>query len=361
MRGRAKLRSSPLAEASRDQTLDRACAFPVLRRIRRVAGDERGAVAAMFAIMLVPLVAAIGAGVDFTRASEVQAALQTAADAAALAGASAFDTTTCPAAATTAATAYMTQAIGALPPGATASFAVTTGTLTSGKQTTAYTVAVTATAKVSTTFMRLFMASVPAAVSATAANPIVTATIQLGSFNSSAADKNSIAWYAVPCDNSVPPNSALTTIFSNVGPPPSGAINLAITSTQKIGFALINVTGGQFNYGNNQYGGTPGSIHYFYSHLNPPSQVAYPSVTQNCSLQVFAVTTGQTPPAPTQGICFTAPFADAAPNCAGITGQTLTFDWNDMGGNPDDKDYNDAVYSFSCSTPAGAPSVALVK
>lgn len=324
-------------------------------------GDERGSVAVIFAIMLVPFVAAIGSGVDFARAAQVEAALQGAVDSAALAGASNFNSTTCPAAAVAAASSYMTAAISQLPSGASATFTVATGSLTSGKATTAYTVAVTATAQVSTTFMSLFVASLPAAANATAQNPIVTASIQLGSFNSSAADKNAIAWYPVPCDNSVPPASALTTLFSNTGSN-AGTLSMQITSTQRVGFALVNVTGGISNYGNNQYGGKPGSTHIFYSHLNPPSEAAYPSVGQNCSLQAFNVPTGQAAPTPTQGVCFTAPFAYAAPTCTQIgKGQTVWYDWNDMGGPTDDLDYNDAVYSFSCSTPSGSVGVSLLK
>jgi Flp pilus assembly protein TadG len=54
-------------------------------RSRRFAADQGGAVAIMFAFALLPLMLAVGAGVDYSRVSQAQADLQSAADAAALA------------------------------------------------------------------------------------------------------------------------------------------------------------------------------------------------------------------------------------------------------------------------------------
>ncbi len=334
-----------------------AARSPSLSLARRYWREETGIVAALFAIMLVPLIAAVGVAVDFSRAAQFEAALQGAVNSAALAGASAYTSPACPATAVAAATNYMNAALKNLPAATSTKFTVTPGSLSAHRKVTGYTIAVAAAGQVQPTFMSLFVSAMPAAASATAENPVVTASIQLGSFNSSAYDANSVDWYPVPCDgSSIPPLSALTRIYSNLGTS-SGSVTLHIASTQRIGFALVNETDGKYYagyrqdwYGNNQYGGTPGSVHYFYSHLPDPNGAAYPAVTQNCSLQVFVAPTGKSPTAPPQGSCFTTPFSDAAPSCAELgAGQTAWFDWNDMGGNPDDKDYNDAAFSFSCS------------
>src|SRR5687768_16507751 len=52
---------------------------------RRFVGEDRGAVALVFALALVPLMFGIGATVDYSRASLVRADLQSAADGAILA------------------------------------------------------------------------------------------------------------------------------------------------------------------------------------------------------------------------------------------------------------------------------------
>ena len=39
---------------------------------------------------------------------------------------------------------------------------------------------------------------------------------------------------------------------------------------------------------------------------------------------------------------------------------TLTYYWNDMGGATDDKDYNDAVYTVTCSQVSSGTSKGLV-
>lgn len=55
-------------------------------RARRIGGDERGGVAVVFALALVPVLAAAGAAIDYSRASSARAGLQNAVDAAVLAG-----------------------------------------------------------------------------------------------------------------------------------------------------------------------------------------------------------------------------------------------------------------------------------
>ena len=76
----------------------------------------------------------------------------------------------------------------------------------------------------------------------------------------------------------------------------------------------------------------------------PPSKIAYAGVTQNCSLQV---TVGGTT-SPTKGCTNSLPVY-ATVNCVKASGMTLKFFWNDMGGTTDDKDYDDATYTITCS------------
>ncbi len=54
---------------------------------RTFASDNDGAVAVIFALMIVPLIVAIGAAIDYGRASNLHAEIQAAADAAVIAGA----------------------------------------------------------------------------------------------------------------------------------------------------------------------------------------------------------------------------------------------------------------------------------
>ena len=53
--------------------------------VRRFAGDRRGDLTVIFAITLIPLLALIGAAIDYSRASKARTAMQMALDATALA------------------------------------------------------------------------------------------------------------------------------------------------------------------------------------------------------------------------------------------------------------------------------------
>ena len=57
---------------------------------------------------------------------------------------------------------------------------------------------------IKTTFLSLVTNSISVVVSATAKDPIVTATINLNGWTSDAGDGNSIYWYKVPQDDSIP-------------------------------------------------------------------------------------------------------------------------------------------------------------
>ncbi len=347
----------------------------LLAPLRRFIGNGQGNIAIMFGFLLVPLAVAGGMGVDFAQAQHFRNILQGAADAAALAGASAYKSAATSATATTIATNYMTNAVSTLPERNDVSFTVTPGTVTSGDSTTGYTMAVSVTAKVPTAFMELAsIGSMNVGATATAENPVTTASVNLNGFSSSACDGNTIYWFLIPTGSNastyVPTTSELTEIWTNTvsNPPPPAPFTLT-SSSQQIGFALKNVTGQLCSYGNNQYGGKQGATHMIYSNLFPPSEKAYPSVTTNRSLQVVPLPSGETQAQVVNGLprqTFTSNFTYAAPTCGALNGQTMVYAWNDMGGETDDLDYNDAAYTFTCTGASGssvsnASGVVLVK
>ncbi|RYC28808.1 hypothetical protein D3273_27360 [Lichenibacterium minor] len=348
-RGRLEYRGSIMARLGR-----------MWRGLPRFGRDERGGVAVWFGVSVVALLFFAGSGLDLARSINQQAEMQGAVDAAALAGAGAYTSAATLATATAAATNYMTQfkttsGLSAL------TFTVTPGTATSGTSVTSYGMTVAASASISNTLMAMAKSSNTVAVTATARNPVYNITISMSGFSSSAVDTGTISYYTVPADGSTP--TATTLLYSNAAnATSSGTTTVQLTASQKLGFMLTNTTDGNAattcttvllilkkcssnNYGSNAYGGASGSVHYFYSHMSPPSQIAYPSVTQNCSLQVLTSSTAS----PTSGSCLSALPTYATVNCVQASGMTLRYYWNDMGGSTDDKDYNDAVYTVTCS------------
>lgn len=327
-----------------------------IRRLGRLRRDRRGAVAMMIALLLLPLLLAVGAALDIWRTVQFRARLQGMADAAAIAGATVYIDSSSASAATVTATRYMTTLTTGLSPAPSAK--VTLGQISSGGEVTAYTVSVAASATLSTTLMALVTGPQGVSVTATAKNPVVMISLSLGRFNSDAWDANTVYWYKVPADNSVPPDSALMPFYSNVQSVNPG-LTMRIAASQRIGFALRNVTSGRQSYGANGYGAAVGSVHTFYSHLNPPNILGYPRIANNCSLEVTPVT-GSSSPSPVAGKCWSTTSSYAAPVCSQMLGQTLQFMWNDMGGRPDDLDYYDAVFSLSCAPVGGATGVTLL-
>ncbi len=353
-----------------------------LRRLHRARG---GNVAMIFALTAGALVVATGAGVDMTRGVDVHSELQSIADAAALAGAAAYTSSGAASSAQTVATNYMNDAIATLPPNGGVQFTVTTGTLSSGGSTTGYTVSVTASTSMSTSLLAMVTGSVPVAVTSVAENPVVSFTADFSGWFSSAYDSNTVYYYLLPSNGSLPSSTALHKLYSNTSSS-STATTVTVTASQKVGFALGNVTGGRIGYGTNGYGAAQGSTHMFYSQLWPPSRQAYPSgqwfsganngppnnfatyPSTDCSLQVFAdpqKTYTNTPPV--QGQCLSTPSAYMTPSCSQLNGQIMRYAWNDMGGGTDDQDYNDSMYDFYCGgmggggSGSGPTSVVLIK
>jgi Flp pilus assembly protein TadG len=285
------------------------------RLVSRLLSDNRGNVAMTFGLAAIPIVGVMGVAIDYTRASHFRAALQSAVDASALAGA----TETSNAAITGTVDAFMQASLpgGLEKNGVTYSLDLQTETVT-----------VSAEAKLPTTIAAIFTNEMPVAASATASHgaPVRLVDINVTNFNSDAWDANSIYWYIIPEGDGVPADADLHLLLSNDPDNPAPAVPevIQIGVDDRIGFALINVTGGVHPYGKNSYGDHVNSVHKFYSHQSPEN------------LQ-------------------TAGYDDCSYG-------TVQHAWDDNGGGTDDNDYNDAVYDFSCETVQTDPkTVVLIK
>ena len=378
--------------------------------VRRFNCNTDGTVAVLFGLMMIPVIVGIGVGVDYGRAAEIRATLQSAVDAAALAGASAYTSPAAQTSATTLAQNYVTNSTSTMPSGVTViSTSVTPGTTGSGNN-VAYTMSVSATLSVPSMFLAVVRGPISVSASAAAKNPVVTASFNMGGFVSYACDINQIYWYVVPANGGVPDASAMNLLWSNNTRAPTNTASFNVAASAKIGFAIENVTGardpslGGCNYGNNMYGSQPGDTQWLYSSLQPPSadwniapggtntgtNGVY-ETTQDCALIVERGTynsrteTWSYPSAP-QGQCYTTSgfsentntydrygnmngvcnscgsgptmttqMTSAAPSCSDLSGNSYQYNWNDMGGNFDSYNYgNDMQYSFSCSGGSGA-------
>lgn len=357
----------------------------VLSRLKK---DRSASVGLIFGVSLVAVVPAVGVAVDMGRAVHFKTALQNAADNAALAGATVF-TTKNVSQTTVQNTAlnFMNQAIAALP---TSSNVTAPSVTIAGSNSSYYTVQVSTTRAITTTFLSPVMSTMKVSVTATAKIPMVN-NISIGGgsgssnlapvkTSSDAGDNNIIYAYAIPLDNSIPKPEDLHLLYNNdpkqAASNPTGPVKFSVAANQNIGFALMNKTGALSGYGTNGYGGKQGSVHWMYSHLNPPSSQAYPSVTQNCLIETsdMTKTPTSTAAAPNTGSCFsTTPGTytqNLALDCTKNAGKVIRYYWNDMGGTKDDHDYNDMAYTVQCpsttstatsSPDAGTGAVVLIK
>jgi hypothetical protein len=274
-----------------------------------------------------------------------------------------------------------------------------------------YTVTVNATATIGTTFMRLVEPTMTVSAKATAVNPLVTITLTTAGWKSSAGDGNTLYYWLLSGNNTstIPnPNDFTTSqkLASNIpGNSSNTAVTITVTSTQQIGIALKNITADLGDYGVNYdctsyqtvpttttytttrvydqqtrsyenvttptttYGSCKNSTQWFFSNVMPPSNnyydttannsddTGYASMTQNCSLITTmgsSIPTDLTPPSGTTGYCYSSLPTNSVFSCSALNGQYVTFYWNDMGGYPDDKDYNDAEISISCAGVSGS-------
>lgn len=371
---------------------------PLKRAARRVAATARrlirsrdGAIAVSMSLLFVPTVMAIGAAVDYARLEQFKTQLQATVDSAALSGAAAYVNASSSSTASTVANNYLTSNEGLLPAHVgSITTTVTTAQVTTGSN-QGYTVTVKATASVGTTLMRLVSSSFAVSASATAVNPTVTITLTANNFKSSAADGNTLWYWLITAgsESAIPnPNNFASSqlLASNVpGTSTNTAVTFTASSTQEVGIALENVTGELSDYGCNQYqtapvtyqwqqvsgrygytwqqvavtGSCQNTKQWFFSNEMPPSgnsydissiDTGYQNVTQNCSL-ISAVTSTapSTLTPPSGGSCSSSLPANSYFSCNKLNGQYLTLYWNDMGGNTDDKDYNDAEITVSCA------------
>jgi Flp pilus assembly protein TadG len=337
---------------------------------------RKGATGILFAVLLIPLILAIGVAVDFARVYLDSRTLQGAADSAALAGASAYTDGDMDQKATGVAASYFARGVTALPSNRNVS---TPGIVTSASASCsaggAYAVTVSASATVPTTFMALVVQSVPISVTATAKNPMAVLTFDVSGeiFNPIAGDWDTVYWYRVPSNGDEPDPSDLQVIATNgpqndPAPAPTAPITVCTTNSERIGFALSDSPAAHNDQDihNNQYGGSIGNTYYGYSQFYPPSPKEY-NMTVNCSLQIVEIPPGGSPPDPTTGQCFDdshKPYASVAStgvvNCAALNGTALQVYWNDMGDGSDlnsdhkqykdDLNYTDVQFSFQCET-----------
>lgn len=271
-----------------------------LRDFRR---DVRGNVAIALALAAVPVLGGMGVAVDYARANRVQAELQNVVDSAALAGAMQISN----GAVTSTVSRFLRN---------NRDLERHQYNIHHDVDVEAHTITVEATATVPTTIGAIFRPVIPVAVSATAyrGTPVRTVDLQVTEFNSDAWDANSIYWYIVPEDGSAPKDEDLHLLLSNDPrhPAPEVPDTIQIGVNDVLGFALINVTGGVKPYGKNSYGQPAGSVHKFYSHMEPENLRS--AGHSDCS------------------------------------SGSVQHSWDDNGGGSDDNDYNDGVYEFSCAT-----------
>lgn len=281
------------------------------RLISSFGRNQGGNVAVVFGLAAIPILGVAGVALDYTRASTFRSELQSAVDAAALGGAVQISDIS------STVDAFMNASLqgGLAKNGVTYTLDVQPGTIT-----------VSAKATVQTTIAAIFKDEMPVSASATASrgDPVRVVDVSVTNFNSDAWDANSIYWYIIPEDGSLPADEDLHLLLSNDPdhPKTDAAETVEIGVDQKIGFALINVTGGVHPYGKNSYGDKVKSVHKFYSQQSP----------ENLRTAGF-------------DDCSSGPVQHA---------------WDDNGGGSDDNDYNDAVYDFDCETVQADPTTVVL-
>jgi len=295
---------------------------------------QRGVYGLIFAVLLIPLIAAAGFAIDYGRVVEYKGDLQNAVDEAALAGATVFISNSAASisSAETVATNYFNHAI--LPPSLVLSAPTVTtnsaGTLNPALGSgTAYTVTVSATATIANTLFSMFIPSVTLSATGTAGDPnvIVNTQVETTHVSAQACDGNTVYLYMVPkAANGIGYNYAAVPAFSTANyqwigssmgsaTAPPGQIPLAYSANQPLGIALLNTTNG--NTGNstcgvgvtgaNSYGSPNGGSQMFYSTLLANGQS--PSENSNSTYPVQIVTTTHSGNAAITQVSITPPAA----------------------------------------------------
>ncbi len=369
--------------------------------------DRRGTVAIAMVGTSVPMLIAVGVGVDMARLALARAAIQSAADTAVLSGAAVYDSEDAGNAAAAVALKYFDA--GATGPGVT----ISSRTAQVNTSSSANTVTLSVSGTISTTFMAIAnVMSLPVSVKSAAANEVLYINITPGSALSNAYDWNSLYMYGVPngnngkpnylaipakadlresasnCTQAVDPNwstaskcngqnGAIAPAWNPV--PPAG-----VTANTPLAFMFVNMNSGVHDGSGNQYGlqtgqyavmsTAPLSINQAPSQYSDMSAsilntIFSTSLTQgatryssagsgnktNCSLQIQIIADADHPPSgpPATGKCF-APDDPASGSqyanlsCNQMAGRTFMYWWNDMGAGTDDFDYKNLYYSVSC-------------
>ena len=380
--------------------------------IRRLRSDRRGNVAMVVAVSALPLFTAVGVGVDVSSLVEAKTRLQNAADAAALAGASLYTSSSQSTTAANSAQAYFNDY-------AKGSFTTITSSATASPAGTPFTITVAASATMATTFLKVAgISSMPVSVSAVAGipsgQPVVTLGAGSGSpsqvttsgYKSPAADWNSIYMYAMPSGGGYPPLSQFYEMASNCsaaidagwtsssrcnggfGAVPPTVTNYSISPSAPIAFMFVNMNNGMASsssngYGANEWGAKPGYYELLetasMSTGQSPSTVTDNSVSiiesfgftipaepgthystvnnsalSNCALQIQLVDPNNLPTSPPYpGVCLAANdpnsgYQYANLSCNQIAGRTFMYWWNDMGASTDNYNYTDMVYTLTC-------------
>jgi Flp pilus assembly protein TadG len=185
----------------------------IFSRLRR---DVRGGIALVFALAIVPLMAAAGISVDLARLVVAQTSLQAIVDSSALAGATAYRTAAQSTTATTVASNYFSRnASSSWLSVATPTIAAATGFSEAGY--TSYTVSVSVAATMTTTVMGVVgVKTLSLHASAVAANPIVQPIITVSPPGSDAADWNAVYMFAIPTGPNGQPNYSQMPTASNL-------------------------------------------------------------------------------------------------------------------------------------------------
>jgi len=290
----------------------------LMRTLLRFVRNETGALGLTFALTLIPLIAIAGGAIDYARMIQYKSSLQTAVDEAALAGATAFSDSNQGAVAATVATDYFKRAIlpASLTPGTPIVPIVTTnagGSINPALgNAPAYTVTVTASVKVGTTLLSMFIPSVMVSATGTAGDPIVTAKLLFTNVNSVACDGNTVYLYQVPANSSgtgydftqVPVfNPATLTGFYKIGSNLAGQKGSVATfptfsANQPLGVALRNDTNGNTVAGcgidvtgANSYGAPSGASQMFYSSLLQAGESPSEQTNYSYTIKVNSTTT----------------------------------------------------------------------
>ena len=367
----------------------RRCQLPTRTGI---IADRRGVAAVLFALMLPPLLMATGAAVDFARVGMLKTSLQSVTDGAALAGASSLYMNNAATQAQQAAQDYYTK--GTVPISKYAAVGTATVTLPSPIEVT-----VTASATLPNTFMRLVGVNEVVSVTSSAEGPAYEVQVTKPSgFSSNAYDSNSIFFYKTDSTGAPPTSSSAYTLLftndpsvdSNYQADNAAPKNISIAATDYVGFLLLNKTEGLKSYSNsstNAYNAKSGSEHLFFSSIPIPSSYAYSSqgtyyngiVDGKGNCQTAPITSTVTNFVSTEsGGCGPHPCTEMSGNtvlqnnllvagscstqstalltCQQLYTNPVSFAWNDMGGYPDDFDYQNANYTIQCVPTSSGPS-----